>query len=210
MKRTAAKRSAAEFVPPVQDYDALRAASMHCEGCDLYKHATQTVFGEGSTDARIVLVGEQPGGQEDKQGRPFVGPAGRILTEALEAAKISRDNVYVTNAVKHFKFTQRGTRRLHSKPSAREMAACRPWIEAELGLIEPEALVCLGATAAQSLIGRDFRITRQRGEWVQTEFCDHTLATWHPSAILRAPDRDRADEMRKELVKDLRKAAKAG
>ncbi|MCC7423481.1 MAG: UdgX family uracil-DNA binding protein [Planctomycetaceae bacterium] len=155
--------SAAEFVPQSRSLTTLSRAAKRCEGCDLYRHATQTVFGEGPASARLILVGEQPGDSEDREGHPFVGPAGKLLSTAMEEAEIDRSEVYVTNAVKHFKWEPRGTRRLHKKPSAREIAACRPWLDAEMEAVEPVGIVCLGATAAQALLGRDFRITRNRG-----------------------------------------------
>ncbi len=175
-------------VPSERDLETLRGAAAECRACDLWKTGTQTVFGEGSRDAEVMLVGEQPGDQEDKQGRPFVGPAGHVLDEALEAAGIDRTKVYVTNVVKHFKFKERGKRRIHQKPNAREERACRPWLEAELERLEPEVFVCLGATAAQALLGRDFRITRQRGEWVESDLAPKVMATAHPSSIIRERD----------------------
>jgi uracil-DNA glycosylase len=201
------KRSAADYLPEKFSLKSLEQAAEHCKGCDLYKNATQTVFGEGLRRARLMLVGEQPGDEEDRQGHPFVGPAGRVLDEALEAAGIDRSDVYVTNAVKHFKFTTRGVRRLHKKPGARELAACSPWLQAELATIKPEFLVCLGATAAQALLGRSFLITKQRGKVIATEWCEATLATYHPSAVLRAPDSARRAELREYLVSDLKTAA---
>ena len=167
---------------------ALRTEAAHCTRCDLYKRGTQTVFGEGARHARVMLVGEQPGDQEDQQGRPFVGPAGRLLDHALEAAGIDRDEVYVTNAVKHFKWEPRGKRRIHQKPNAREIAACRPWLDAEVALVKPEIVVCLGSTAAQALFGRSFRVTKLRGRAVPTTLARHAMATVHPSSVLRAPD----------------------
>ena len=202
------ERSARDFMPEGGGWKALQEAAAHCEGCDLYKNATQTVFGAGRLDSRILLVGEQPGDQEDRRGKPFVGPAGRILDQALEEAGIDHHDVYVTNAVKHFKYEPRGKLRLHKKPDVREMNACRPWLEAELSVVHPRVLVCLGATAAQSIIGRDFRITRQRGEVIETPMCSQTLATYHPSAILRAPGEGARHEMRELLVSDLRIAAR--
>jgi DNA polymerase len=192
--------------------DELRRAASGCTGCDLYRDATQTVFGDGPSRARAVLVGEQPGDQEDRAGEPFVGPAGRLLDRALDDAGIDRDQVYVTNAVKHFKFhlDERGKRRIHEKPSRGEVVACRPWLLAELGAIRPGLVVCLGATAAQSLLGTAFRLTKQRGELValppDVGLDGHALATVHPSAVLRAPDRDLAY---KGLVEDLTVAARA-
>ena len=201
--------SAADFLPPRLDLGSLRKAAAHCEGCPLYRDATQTVFGKGPEDARVVMVGEVPGDMEDRKGEPFVGPAGRMLDEALRDSGIHRDTVYITNAVKHFKFKiVSGGRRLHQKPGIREMKACKPWLEAEFEAIHPEIVVCLGATAAQSVISPDFRITRQRGEVFHTDYAPVTLATYHPSAILRAPDPDARANMYEMLVDDLRTAAR--
>jgi DNA polymerase len=199
--------SAAPLVPERPTLQKLRIAAASCTGCDLYKRGTQTVFGEGLAKARAVLVGEQPGDQEDRAGRPFVGPAGKLLDRALEEAGIDRKLVYVTNAVKHFKWTQRGKRRLHEKPNAREITACRPWLDAELVVLKPRVVVCLGATAAQALLGRTFRVTQQRGQLLAAGFAEHVLATVHPSSILRAPD-DEARHRELELfIRDLRVAA---
>jgi DNA polymerase len=188
--------------------DELRAEAAECKACDLWKSGTQTVFGEGSEKAEIVFVGEQPGDKEDLAGRPFVGPAGRVLDEGLEAAGIDRSLAYVTNAVKHFKWTARGKRRIHQKPNAAEMAACRPWLEAELAVVRPKVLVALGATAAQSLLGRQFRVTKQRGTPVESELAPHVVATVHPSSILRQEtEEDRAAAM-KDFVADLKVVAK--
>jgi uracil-DNA glycosylase family protein len=170
------------------DLDALREAAAGCTACPLHLLGTQTVFGEGPATARLMLVGEQPGDQEDRAGKPFVGPAGKLLDEALEAAGIDRSRVYVTNAVKHFKWVQRGKRRIHSKPGAREIQACHPWLDAEITALKPEVIVCLGATAAQALLGRDFRVSRQRGEFIASPLAPHVMATVHPSSLLRAPD----------------------
>ncbi len=182
--------SAAEFLPDKRNLKSLAAAAEHCRGCDLYKNATQTVFGLGPANAKVVFVGEQPGDQEDLAGEPFVGPAGKLLDRVLDEVGIDRSQVYVTNAVKHFKWTPRGKRRMHAKPSSREMAACRPWLEAEFEAIHPQMLVCLGATAAQSLLGRTFKLTQRRGEVFESEWAPWTLATYHPSAILRTLDSD--------------------
>jgi uracil-DNA glycosylase len=188
--------------------DELRAEAADCKACDLWKTGTQTVFGEGSEKAEIVFVGEQPGDKEDLAGRPFVGPAGRVLDEGLEAAGIERSLAYVTNAVKHFKWTARGKRRIHQKPNAAEMAACRPWLEAELAVVRPKVLVALGATAAQSLLGRQFRVTKQRGVPVESELAPYVVATVHPSSILRQEtEEDRAAAM-KDFVADLKVVAK--
>ncbi|REK18148.1 MAG: DUF4130 domain-containing protein [Planctomycetota bacterium] len=198
--------SAADFLPMELELRVLRAAARTCEGCHLHRAATQTVFGEGPPDAKIVLVGEQPGDQEDLAGRPFVGPAGDVLNDALSAVGIDREQVYLTNAVKHFKYEPRGKRRLHKRPDAREMSACKPWVEAELTLLQPNVLVCLGATAAQQLIGRDFRLTQQRGRAIVTQWCDNTIPTYHPSAVLRNPDPIRRERLMATLVADLRAA----
>lgn len=171
--------------------------------------ATQTVFGEGSKSARIILIGEQPGDQEDLAGHPFVGPAGRLLDDSLAAAQIERKDVYITNAVKHFYWQPRGTQRLHKKPPARAVSACRPWLDAEVELIEPAVVICLGATAAQAVIGRDARVSKDRGKFMVSRYCDQTLMTWHPSAVLRAPDDDSRRRMRAELVHDFETAGKA-
>jgi DNA polymerase len=185
-----------------------REAAKGCTACDLHARATQTVFGEGSREARVMLIGEQPGDKEDIAGRPFVGPAGRILDEALEIAGIDRGMVYVTNVVKHFKWRPRGKRRLHEKPNAVEIAACRFWLEMELSLVKPEVVVCLGATAAQALLGRAFRVTRDRGVFVDSPLAPHVIATIHPSAILRAPDDETRAEEIKRFIADLRKVAR--
>ncbi len=176
--------------------DALRDQAAGCRACPLWKTGTQTVFGEGASGSQVMLVGEQPGDQEDKAGRPFVGPAGRLLDEALDAAGIDREAAYVTNVVKHFKWEARGKRRIHAKPSWSELAACRPWLDGELEAVHTQVLVCLGATAAQALLGRAFRVTRQRGTWVDSDLAPHVTATIHPSAILRQQtDVDRRREM---------------
>ena len=187
--------------------DELRSEAADCRACPLWQTGTQTVFGEGAARAKIVFVGEQPGDQEDKQGRPFVGPAGRLLDEGLELAGIDRSSAYVTNAVKHFKWAARGKRRIHAKPSWSEVAACHPWLEGELEAIRPEVLVCLGATAAQALLGRQFRVTKERGTWVDSELAPRVTATIHPSSILRQrTDEDRHREMA-GFVEDLKLVA---
>lgn len=196
--------SAADFLPPDRSLPELTEAAQGCRGCELYQRATQTVFGAGPPDAVAMFVGEQPGDQEDRQGHPFVGPAGRLLDEGLDAAGIDRTRVYVTNAVKHYKWVPRGTRRLHKKPDSRELAACRPWLEAELAAVRPHALVLLGATAAQSLLGRAFRITASRGRPLASDYAPWTMATWHPSAVLRIPERTARHRMRAEFFVDLR------
>jgi DNA polymerase len=196
------ERSAADFFPPRVTLRTLIEAARECRGCDLYRNATQTVFGEGVPGAEVVLVGEQPGDREDREGRPFVGPAGRLLDEALAEAGIERDDVYLTNVVKHFKFELRGKRRIHRTPDLHEQTACRPWLEAELEQIRPAALVLLGATAAQALLGRDFRVTKHRGTWVRAPYAPLVTATVHPASILRAPDDTREAE-RTVFVRDL-------
>ncbi|TMM23159.1 MAG: UdgX family uracil-DNA binding protein [Actinobacteria bacterium] len=199
--------TAAPLVPERPSLTKLREAAAGCTACDLHKTGTQTVFGEGKASAEVVFVGEQPGDQEDLQGRPFVGPAGKLFDKALEDAGIDRTQVYVTNAVKHFKWVGRGKRRIHQKPNWSEIAACRPWLDAELEAIRPRVLVCLGATAAQALLGRDFRVSRQRGVPVESELAEHVLATVHPSSILRGDPETREQEY-KAFVADLRAVAK--
>src|SRR6476661_7640822 len=176
-------RSAAQFIPARPTLRKLREAAEHCTGCDLYRNATQTVFGEGVAHAKILFVGEQPGDQEDLEGHPFVGPAGRLLDKALAQAGIARDDVYVTNVVKHFKWEPRGKRRIHKKPRASEIAACRPWLDTEIALVKPRVIVCLGATAAQSLLGRQFKVTAHRGEFIASPLAPLVLATVHPSSV---------------------------
>lgn len=193
--------SAAAWIPATPSLTKLRAAAPECRGCDLYRHATQVVFGEGPKDAKVVMVGEQPGDEEDRKGHPFVGPSGRLLSRAMHETGLDREKIYVTNAVKHFKFVERGKRRIHAKPNGIEISACRPWLEAELTAIEPELVVCLGATAAQSLMGRDFRITAQRGKFFPHQWAKEIVATVHPSAILRVPDR--FEEEYKLFIHDL-------
>jgi DNA polymerase len=195
--------SAADFMPARKTLPALREAAARCRACDLYKRATQTVFGEGKLGARVMMVGEQPGHEEDLAGRPFVGPAGRLLDRALAAASIARDEVYLTNVVKHFKWEPRGPRRIHAKPNQREIAACLPWLQAELDVIKPHAVVCLGATAAQALLGPRFRVTKERGTWLQAPWAKRVLATVHPSSILRAPDDEARQREFELLVADL-------
>jgi uracil-DNA glycosylase family protein len=198
------KKSAAPWVPAEYDLFALRTAASSCKGCDLYRHATQVVFGEGPPDSKVVMVGEQPGDEEDVKGHPFVGPAGRLLNRAMEEAELNREKIYVTNAVKHFKFKiERGKRRIHAKPGGIEIAACKPWLEAELDAIRPDLIVCLGATAAQSLIGREFRITAERGKFHPHIRAKEIVATVHPSAVLRAL-RENYDEEYALFVQDLR------
>jgi uracil-DNA glycosylase len=187
--------------------EELRKEASGCTACDLYKTGTQTVFGEGASAAEVMFVGEQPGDQEDKEGRPFVGPAGRLFDEALEDAGIDRTQVYVTNVVKHFKWRARGKRRIHQKPNWSEIAACRPWLDSELAAVEPRVLVCLGATAAQALLGRQFRVTQQRGAPVESDLAEHVLATVHPSSILRGDPETREQEYG-AFVKELRAVAR--
>jgi DNA polymerase len=198
----------AELLPTRPTLPLVRDISKGCKACDLYMRGTQTVFGEGPAKAEIMLVGEQPGDAEDLAGQPFVGPAGRLLDRALEEAGIDRSKVYVTNVVKHFKWEPRGKRRIHAKPNAGEVGACRPWLETEIGLVNPRVLVCLGATAAQALLGRTFKVTQQRGTFVESSLAPLVSATIHPSSILRAPDdQSRREEMR-AFVADLQKIAK--
>lgn len=195
--------AARDLIPEQPDLDALRSAAAGCTACDLYRDATQTVFGSGAADAEVMLVGEQPGDGEDRAGQPFVGPAGRMLDQALTEAGIDRDLAYVTNVVKHFKFERRGKLRLHKKPSATEVHACFPWLEAELAVVRPRVLVLLGATAAQALLGSSFRVSRQRGEFLDSDLAPRVLATVHPSSILRAPDEEARALAYKGFVADL-------
>ncbi len=195
--------------PDTSSWSQLREAARDCTACHLYKSATQTVFGEGPKRAPIMLVGEQPGDYEDVAGKPFVGPAGKILDRALAEAGINRDEVYVTNAVKHFKWEPRGKRRIHQKPNAREIAACRPWLEAELRLVKPKLLVCLGSTAGQAFFGASFRVTRERGKVLSSKLAPKVVATVHPSALLRQPDEMSRDREYARFVVDLRVALKA-
>ena len=202
-------RSAAPFVPNTTRLRVLGAAAHECRGCDLYKTATQVVFGEGPQAARVMFVGEQPGDQEDRQGAPFVGPAGALLDKALADAGIPRDEVYVTNAVKHFKWEPRGKRRIHKKPRMSEIKACRPWLEAELRAVKPRVVVCLGATAAQSVLGSTFKLMQNRGRVVSSELSERVVATIHPSSVLRAPDSEGRRAAYAMLVEDLKVVAKA-
>jgi uracil-DNA glycosylase family protein len=197
-----------ELIPANPDLEQLRDIAQSCTGCELYKSGTQTVFGEGAPEATVMLVGEQPGDQEDKQGHPFVGPAGRLLDTALDEAGIDRTDVYITNVVKHFKWMARGKRRIHKKPNLSEIRACRPWLESEIDVVRPLAIVCLGATAAQALLGPQFRVTKQRGEFVESPLAPFVMATIHPSAILRADEADR-DAERAAFVADLSGVARA-
>ncbi len=197
--------SASEFIPQHATPRVLREAVQACRGCDLYLHATQAVFGEGPYSAEIMLIGEQPGDEEDRQGHPFVGPSGKLLDRALVDAGIDRLAVYVTDAVKHFKFEERGKRRLHKKPSGLEIRACRPWLEAEINLIQPQIIVCLGATAAQSIFGNTYRLTKERGEFAWNAWAPHVTSTVHPSAILRAPDEQQRHAEYAKFVAGLKK-----
>src|SRR5919199_2062550 len=196
----AGTQTAAELVPERGGLPKLREAAAACTACDLYRNATQTVFGEGTRNAEIMFVGEQPGDREDIEGEPFVGPAGRVLDEALEAAGIERQLAYVTNVVKHFKFTERGKRRIHRKPNMAEIRACRPWLDAEIATVAPKTIVCLGATAAQAIIGRDFKVSRDRMVWVDSDLADYVSGTVHPSSILRVPDEAARRAARDEFV----------
>jgi uracil-DNA glycosylase len=200
-------KESAAVVPRKSTIKGLRDQAADCRACDLWKNATQTVFGEGRPKATIMFVGEQPGDQEDRTGRPFVGPAGKLLDEALAAAGIDRAQVYVTNVVKHFKWTpsERGKRRIHKKPRSSEIQACRPWLAAELSLVRPRILVCLGATAAQSLLGREFSVTREHGKLVESDLAPFIIATVHPSSILRAPDAESRRQQMRAFVEDLKR-----
>jgi len=198
---------AEEFLPDQPTIDRMRAAAADCKGCELWRAATQTVFGEGSDHATLMLVGEQPGDREDIEGKPFVGPAGRVLDTALESAGIPRAQVYLTNAVKHFRWVRRGKRRLHEKPNSQQVRACRPWLEAEVKAVKPRLMVLLGATAAQAVLGPTFRVTRDRGKVLETPLGIAGLATVHPSSILRSPDDESRDQAMDAFVRDLKVAA---
>ena len=204
------ENTAARFVPTTGTLVDLRAASRVCKGCDLWKNATQTVFGEGNTRASIMMVGEQPGDQEDVMGRPFVGPAGKILDEALSQVGLVRSQIYVTNVVKHFKWSpaERGKRRIHKKPRSSEIAACRPWLEAEIVMVKPKVIVCLGASAAQALLGPKFRVSKQRGQFIESTLAPYIMATVHPSSILRAPDDETRHAEKRRFIDDLKKVAR--
>jgi len=216
MLKKSGKKSATDYgefrpapVPDSTDLGKVEAASKRCRACPLYLRGTQTVFGEGPKRAPMMLIGEQPGDQEDLAGKPFVGPAGKIMNRALEEAGIDRKQVYVTNAVKHFKWEPRGKRRIHKKPNSREIAACRPWLEAELNLVRPKLVVCLGATAAQTIFGPAFRVTRDRGKVLTSDFAPKVVATVHPSSLLRQPDEESREREYKGFVADLKVALKA-
>ena len=208
-KEAAVTGSAADFVPPNPTLRKLRAASAGCRGCHLWMVGTQTVFGEGPEDARVMIVGEQPGDQEDRAGHPFVGPSGKLLDRALEEAGIDRGDVYVTNAVKHFKWERgaKGQRRIHKKPNDAEIRACNPWLAQELRLIRPKVVVCLGATAAQALMGKAFRVTKERGRALAAPFGGTVIASVHPSAVLRAPSGDARAQAEREFLADMKKVA---
>jgi uracil-DNA glycosylase family protein len=205
-KRVVATGSASDFIPPNPTLPKLRAAAMNCRGCHLWTLGTQTVFGEGPNHARVMIVGEQPGDQEDRAGHPFVGPSGKLLDRALEEAGIDRDDVYVTNAVKHFKWErgEKSARRIHKKPNDAEIRACHPWLGEEIRLVQPEVVVCLGATAAQALMGKTFRVTKERGRPVKAPF-GTVIATVHPSSVLRAPDPEARAQAERDFVADMKK-----
>src|SRR5687767_9531554 len=202
------KRSADDLIPPRPTLSSLKAAAADCKACDLWKKGTQTVFGDGSRRSNVLFVGEQPGNEEDLTGKPFVGPAGKLFDNALEEAGINRKQTYVTNIVKHFKWEPRGKRRIHKKPNALEIAACRPWLEAEAAVVKPEVIVALGATAAQALLGPKFRVTKQRGELFESTLAPYVMATVHPSSILRAPDDETRQLEYRYFVNDLKKLAR--
>jgi DNA polymerase len=210
LKRVADVVLLSEVTSTIRTIEGLRKASTNCRACDLWKLATQTVFGEGASKPRIVFVGEQPGDQEDRSGHPFVGPAGRLLHQAMKNAGIDPANVYITNVVKHFKWTaaQRGKKRIHKKPRYSEIHACRPWLDAELRVAKPQILVCLGSTASQSLLGRTFSVTRQRGQLIRSPLAPFVIATVHPSSILRAPDQNARRGQMEAFIKDLETVAK--
>jgi DNA polymerase len=195
------------LIPPDPTLDDLREAAAGCQACPLWQSGTQTVFGEGETDAAALFVGEQPGDQEDRVGKPFIGPAGQLLDRALQAAEIDRTKVYVTNAVKHFKWIAKGSRRIHQSPSKGEVTACHPWLEAEIALIKPPVIVCLGAVAARALLGETFRVTRQRGQFISSPYAPWTMATIHPSAILRIPEEEARDAAFLHFIADLKQVA---
>ncbi len=203
------KSSAEDLIPPRPTLPALKSAAADCQACDLWKTGTQTVFGDGSRRANVLFIGEQPGNEEDLTGKPFVGPAGKLFDNALGDAGIDRKQAYVTNVVKHFKWEPRGKRRIHKKPNAVEIAACRPWLEAEIALVKPEVIVALGATAAQALLGPKFRVTKQRGEFIESTLAPYVMATVHPSSILRAPDDETRRLEYRRFVDDLKKLAPA-
>jgi uracil-DNA glycosylase family protein len=207
MARDKSETSAADFFPERKSLKAFREAAADCKGCDLWERGTQTVFGEGARHAEVMFVGEQPGNEEDLTGHPFVGPAGRLLNDALEEAGIDRRKTYVTNVVKHFKWEPRGKRRIHKKPNAREIFACRPWLEAEINLVKPNVIVCLGATAAQALLGSKFKVSKQRGQFIESTLAPYIMATVHPSSILRVPDEETRHVEKRRFIDDLKRVA---
>ena len=206
--RKSSDSAANDLIPPRPTLTSLKNAAADCKACDLWLKGTQTVFGEGGRRARVMFIGEQPGNEEDLTGKPFVGPAGRLLDSALEEAGIDRKQTYVTNVVKHFKWEPRGKRRIHKKPNATEIAACRPWLEAEIAVVKPEVVVALGATAAQALLGPQFRVTKQRGEFIESTLAPYVMATVHPSSILRAPDDETRQLEYRQFIDDLKKLAR--
>jgi uracil-DNA glycosylase len=206
-KKPSSQSTAAELIPPRPTLTTLREAAAGCRACDLWKLGTQTVFGEGARDAKVMFVGEQPGDKEDLSGKPFVGPAGAVLDKALLAAGIPREEVYITNVVKHFKWEPRGKRRIHKKPNALEIAACRPWLESEIAVTKPRVVVLMGATAAQALLGKDFKVTQRRGELIESDLAPFVMATVHPSSILRAPDDDARHAEMARFIDDMKKLA---
>ena len=208
--RDSARNALEILVATKTTIDSLRLAARDCQACDLYKFATQTVFGEGAPKAQVMMVGEQPGDQEDRLGHPFVVPAGKILDQALKEVGIERSDVYITNVVKHFKWSlaERGKRRIHEKPRTSEILACHPWLERELQIVKPQVLVCLGASAAQALLGKGFRVSRERGKWIESALAPHVIATVHPSSILRARDEESRHEQMQAFIQDLRQVAR--
>ncbi|HKO61841.1 MAG TPA: UdgX family uracil-DNA binding protein [Pyrinomonadaceae bacterium] len=207
MARDKSETSAADFFPERKSLKAFREAAANCKGCDLWERGTQTVFGEGARHAAVLFVGEQPGNEEDLTGQPFVGPAGRLFNDALAEAGIDRRKTYVTNVVKHFKWEPRGKRRIHKKPNAREIYACRPWLEAEINLVKPNVIVCLGATASQALLGPKFKVSKQRGQFIESTLAPYIMATVHPSSILRAPDDETRHVEKRRFIDDLKRVA---
>jgi uracil-DNA glycosylase len=207
-KPKSSESKAWDLIPPRPTLSSVKNAAAGCRACDLWKKGTQTVFGEGSRRATVMFIGEQPGNEEDLTGKPFVGPAGRLFDKSLEAAGIDRKQTYVTNVVKHFKWEPRGKRRIHKKPNSMEIAACRPWLETEIALVKPDVIVALGATAAQALLGPQFRVTKQRGEFIPSTLAPYVMATVHPSSILRAPDDETRQLESRLFVDDLKKLAK--
>src|SRR5687767_798245 len=207
MARDKSETSAADFFPERKSLKAFREAAADCKGCDLWERGTQTVFGEGARHAEVMFIGEQPGNEEDLTGHPFVGPAGRLFNDALEEAGIDRRKTYVTNVVKHFKWEPRGKRRIHKKPNAREISACRPWLEAEINLVKPSVIVCLGATAAQAMLGSKFKVSKQRGQFIESTLAPYLMATVHPSSILRAPDDETRHVEKRRFIDDLKRVA---